>query len=605
MQEKNDSGLDDTLLLNQFISLLEAIKVKDDPALIEQCRMAWDVVLETQLEVYPHVSSSSSFGDSNNIELTPQYFDDAPDANSPAYIPFAQQRTNNANLLQMSPILSLNSSYEQEDDAEKSVFVKDLTDEPRSDSKKRKREEMQKKNTSMRIEKEAGNEEIAIEKKSAKKRKKISKPRLPKIKLVRQWNHDSQLKIHLEKLKTKEYLAKQQDCLELHRHNNKLLPHDAISAIAKKIRPAAVGRANDYLKKQKALGEHYSYAFTKAKPEFPLSERLDIYKNIEERMKFLREHVMNLIRYDLHLMSEFPNSTTPYKNSYLFIKSENSQQLYYVKPDGNYKEVKSFDFDSFTVQLTAINKEDADILHLSYEQVYEMIIAKGGYSPSPIDGKQLSLAAQNLLFLYSHHLLYSLMLGRRSGVACAQVIINDLKRINAIKLTSREALNLQSALTFFYSRSTRLKNCKQLLDNADLLIKQHLKSIPSEPNENAGLFVFQKEGNIQQIHVVHKKRLVSKGALAIGTFVDNPLEHSLLVTEAADIIDEQGRLIGCYRPGVLTQYISVPLRKALSRVTKEHLKRDGDVSSVETKDENSRSNIKTATFGILGKKKKK
>lgn len=40
---------------------------------------------------------------------------------------------------------------------------------------------------------------------------------------------------------------------------------------------------------------------------------------------------------DLHLMSELPKSPAQYKNSYIFIKKNDTQELYYIKPDGKYE----------------------------------------------------------------------------------------------------------------------------------------------------------------------------------------------------------------------------------------------------------------------------
>ncbi len=85
--------------------------------------------------------------------------------------------------------------------------------------------------------------------------------------------------------------------------------------------------------------------------------------------------------YDLHLMSELPESTEQYKNSYLFIKKGDTRELYYIKPDGKYEKVEINDFNLFEETINAIKNKDETKLHLSEKQIKEIVTSNGSHTP--------------------------------------------------------------------------------------------------------------------------------------------------------------------------------------------------------------------------------
>ncbi|HAT1881174.1 TPA: hypothetical protein I8Z36_002928 [Legionella pneumophila] len=89
--------------------------------------------------------------------------------------------------------------------------------------------------------------------------------------------------------------------------------------------------------------------------------------------------------YDLHLMSELPQSTEQYKNSYLFIKKGDTRELYYIKPDGKDEKVEINDFNLFEETINAIKNKDETKLHLSEKQIKEIVTSNGGHTPFKSD----------------------------------------------------------------------------------------------------------------------------------------------------------------------------------------------------------------------------
>lgn len=87
---------------------------------------------------------------------------------------------------------------------------------------------------------------------------------------------------------------------------------------------------------------------------------------------------------DLHLMSELPESPAQYKNSYLFIKKGDTQEMYYIKPDGKYEKVKINNFNFFEEKINAIKNKDETKLHLSEKQIKEIVTSNGGHTPDPV-----------------------------------------------------------------------------------------------------------------------------------------------------------------------------------------------------------------------------
>ncbi|WP_284498285.1 hypothetical protein [Legionella maioricensis] len=86
---------------------------------------------------------------------------------------------------------------------------------------------------------------------------------------------------------------------------------------------------------------------------------------------------------DLHLMSELPKNLAQYKNSYIFIKKNDTRELYYIQPDGEYEEAKIIDFNLFEEKISTIKNKDRTKLHLSEEQIKEIVTSNGGHTLLP------------------------------------------------------------------------------------------------------------------------------------------------------------------------------------------------------------------------------
>ncbi|VEG89730.1 hypothetical protein [Legionella spiritensis] len=117
---------------------------------------------------------------------------------------------------------------------------------------------------------------------------------------------------------------------------------------------------------------------------------------------------------DLHLMSELPESSAEYENSYIFIKKGKTQTLYYMKPGGVCETVGINDFNLFEKQIGNIEHTDKTKWHLSEEQIKKIITENGGHTLtkrflvdfrglaahiSKQDKKSIVLVVGNCLFL--------------------------------------------------------------------------------------------------------------------------------------------------------------------------------------------------------------
>ncbi|MBX9703089.1 MAG: ankyrin repeat domain-containing protein, partial [Silvanigrellaceae bacterium] len=101
---------------------------------------------------------------------------------------------------------------------------------------------------------------------------------------------------------------------------------------------------------------------------------------------------------DLYLMSELPEFSAQYKNSYLFIKKHDTQELYYIKYDGGCEKVNIVDFNLFEVEIKAINYKDKIKLHLNNEQIKEIITSNGGPTPKAF-AKEIVFPSGTLSYL--------------------------------------------------------------------------------------------------------------------------------------------------------------------------------------------------------------
>ena len=107
----------------------------------------------------------------------------------------------------------------------------------------------------------------------------------------------------------------------------------------------------------------------------------EAYDSTINRILFRANRAQNKVT-RLHLISELPTSPAKYINSYLLIKKEHTQKLYYVKPDGEYEKVKIIDFHLFEKKINAIKKKDEIKLHLDEEQIKEIITSNREPAPA-------------------------------------------------------------------------------------------------------------------------------------------------------------------------------------------------------------------------------
>ena len=116
-------------------------------------------------------------------------------------------------------------------------------------------------------------------------------------------------------------------------------------------------------------------------PTLQLTSYADRYPDLgTDTRGVLRTHILDTGGCDLHLMSELPASFEQYKNSYIFIKKDETSELYYVKSDGVCELAQIDDFDLFEEQIKAIkNKEDTQ-LHLNERQIKEIVTSNGGHT---------------------------------------------------------------------------------------------------------------------------------------------------------------------------------------------------------------------------------
>lgn len=83
----------------------------------------------------------------------------------------------------------------------------------------------------------------------------------------------------------------------------------------------------------------------------------------------------------LYVMSELPKNSIRYKNSYLFIKKNDTKDLYYINSNGEFEKVKIVDLNLFEKKINAIKNKDETQLHLCKEQINDIITSNGGHHP--------------------------------------------------------------------------------------------------------------------------------------------------------------------------------------------------------------------------------
>lgn len=94
---------------------------------------------------------------------------------------------------------------------------------------------------------------------------------------------------------------------------------------------------------------------------------------------------------DLHLMSELPNTSDQYLNSYLYVRKNDAQKLYYVQFDGEYEKAEIKNIHLFEKQINSLKSKDESKLYLSEHQIEEFITSNGGHTPKKLSNLYASL----------------------------------------------------------------------------------------------------------------------------------------------------------------------------------------------------------------------
>ncbi|WP_454785827.1 hypothetical protein [Legionella sp. WA2024007413] len=206
-----------------------------------------------------------------------------------------------------------------------------------------------------------------------------------------------------------------------------------------------------------------------------------------------------------------------------------------------------------------------------------------------------SMAAQNLIYLYQHHLMYSIYLQRKSGENLGEILIYHLQKLG-LNLEKAEIKRLKSAINSSYALIKRKKPFDNLVMRTPMLQVE----LPAERPQDR-----TPDGTKIATLVLHDNPLKT---VKINDRFDEPFPNSTKITQDTNFYDNKGRLIGVYRIGAIQpEMIADKFRKELSSINETQLSRMGAVSSEEavTKKQNkekTHARIRSAPFGVLGKK---
>lgn len=118
---------------------------------------------------------------------------------------------------------------------------------------------------------------------------------------------------------------------------------------------------------------------------------------LNQFQRYLRyQHKKDKDGRDFHLMSELSDNPAQYQNSYLYIKKDDIQQLYYVQPDGTVEKVKIIDLNLFEKKVNALKNKDESKLHLSDEQIEDIITSNGGHNPRQYREDEITTVIERL-----------------------------------------------------------------------------------------------------------------------------------------------------------------------------------------------------------------
>ncbi|CAM2975833.1 Uncharacterised protein [Legionella steigerwaltii] len=205
-----------------------------------------------------------------------------------------------------------------------------------------------------------------------------------------------------------------------------------------------------------------------------------------------------------------------------------------------------------------------------------------------------ALAAQNLIYLYQHHLMYSLFLQRKSGEQLGEILVYHINKLG-FALDSAEIKRLRSAINTSYDLIKRKKPFKDIVMRSPMAQIETPVEIPQD----------MSDGDTIAKMVLHENR---NKKININDTFDTPFPRSLKIEQDTNFYDTKGKLVGVYRIGAMKpDMISDELRKGLSSITQKQLNRMGAVSAEESSkkkrtDETGPRNIRSAPFGVLGKK---
>lgn len=202
------------------------------------------------------------------------------------------------------------------------------------------------------------------------------------------------------------------------------------------------------------------------------------------------------------------------------------------------------------------------------------------------------LAAQNAIYLYQHHFLYSIYLRRTAGDQLSDIIISRLSKLG-FDFKQEEVKRLKIAIKQSYDLVKSRAPFSKIVDKKMMTPVES----PIEPRPD--------DATVATIVLYdNKARKINPKDL-----FDAPFSTSLKITQNTNFYDARGKLIGVYRVNkIQPEMIEENLRKQLASVTQRQLNRMGAVSAEEAATrkkhdkEHERYAIRSAPFGILGKK---
>ncbi|WP_454784842.1 hypothetical protein [Legionella sp. WA2024007413] len=188
---------------------------------------------------------------------------------------------------------------------------------------------------------------------------------------------------------------------------------------------------------------------------------------------------------ELYIGSELPEKADQLaKNSYIFINTNDTKKLYYIKPDGKYEQVKIDNFGTFEQEISVLKKDnkDASQIHLDAEHIEKLVTANGGHIPFKEEfGTNIAKASQNMLSVVD--------VRRRNWLMAIVETLADA--LNVISFTGFKRVTdyvvTNSKKTTFFSQTTsghEVRNLNESLKDPQKIMKEY-KSQLKGGNEEA------------------------------------------------------------------------------------------------------------------------